>query len=78
MTLKSGSKIMVNAQHGFTPTRLKRPSRRFRRNPDRLIELPETLRIRGELRLKQEQAEQAQTDFREAIALAQSMGAKAW
>jgi tetratricopeptide (TPR) repeat protein len=47
-------------------------------NPDRLLELPETLRIRGKLRLKQGQAELAEADFREAIALAQKMGAKAW
>jgi tetratricopeptide (TPR) repeat protein len=39
---------------------------------------PETLRIRGELRLKQRQTELAEADFREAVALAQKTGAKAW
>jgi tetratricopeptide (TPR) repeat protein len=50
----------------------------LRTNPDELAYRPETLRIRGELRLKQEQTELAKADFREAIALAQSMSAKAW
>ena len=47
-------------------------------NPDELIYRPETLRLRGELRLKQGQTELAEADFREAIALARNMGAKAW
>ena len=47
-------------------------------NPDELVHRPETLRLRGELRLKQGQTELAEADFREAIALAQKMGAKAW
>src|SRR5262249_35090083 len=46
--------------------------------PDELIVRPETLRLRGELRLKQGNTELAEADFREAIALAQKMGAKAW
>jgi predicted ATPase len=50
----------------------------LRANPDALTHRPETLRIRGELRLKQGQTEPAEADFREAIALAQEMGAKAW
>ena len=47
-------------------------------NPDELVYRPETLRLRGELRLKQGQTELAEADFREAIALAQTMSAKAW
>jgi class 3 adenylate cyclase/tetratricopeptide (TPR) repeat protein len=47
-------------------------------NPGERVYLPEMLRIRGELRLKQGNAELAQTDFREAIALAQRMSAKSW
>ncbi len=39
---------------------------------------PETLRLRGELRLNQRQEEPAESDFREAIMLAQKMSAKAW
>ena len=47
-------------------------------NPEELVYRAELLRIRGELRLTQGQAELAKADFREAIALAQKMGAKAW
>jgi hypothetical protein len=47
-------------------------------NPEELYFRPETLRIRGDLRLKLGQAEPAEADFREAIALAQKMQAKAW
>src|SRR5262249_52406598 len=39
---------------------------------------PEALRVRGELRAKQGQIELAECDFRDAVALAQKMGAKAW
>jgi predicted ATPase len=45
-------------------------------NPDELVSRPETLKLRAELRLKQGQTEQAEADFREAIALARSLGAK--
>lgn len=47
-------------------------------NPDELVSRPENLRLRGELRLAQGQTELAEADFREAIALAHRMGAKAW
>jgi tetratricopeptide (TPR) repeat protein len=47
-------------------------------NPPELHTRPEILRLRGELRVKQRQIELAETDFREAIALAQRMSAKAW
>jgi class 3 adenylate cyclase/tetratricopeptide (TPR) repeat protein len=47
-------------------------------NPDEICYRPELSRIRGELRLKQGQAELAEANFHEAIALAQKMGAKAW
>src|ERR1700687_5251909 len=39
---------------------------------------PEALNTRGELRLKTGQLELAGADFRESIALAQKMSAKAW
>jgi tetratricopeptide (TPR) repeat protein len=46
-------------------------------NPDELIYRPEALRVRGELRAKQEaRTALAEADFRDAIALAQKMGAK--
>ena len=47
-------------------------------NSDELFYRPETLRLRGELRLKQGQTELAESGFREAIAPARRMGAKAW
>jgi predicted ATPase len=50
----------------------------LRLNRGELIYHPEILRLRGELRLKPGQTELAEADFREAIALAQKMSAKAW
>jgi predicted ATPase len=47
-------------------------------DPEGLLYRPEAFRIRGELRRKKGQLQLAQGDFREAVALAQSMGAKAW
>ena len=46
--------------------------------PEVLVSRPDALRLRGELRLKQGQTKLAEADFREAIALAQKIGAKAW
>jgi len=50
----------------------------LRANPDERVYRPEILRLRGELRLSLGDAELAETDYREAVALAVSMGAKAW
>ncbi|HKV53007.1 MAG TPA: hypothetical protein VJN94_00055 [Candidatus Binataceae bacterium] len=50
----------------------------LRAHPEEVVHRPETLRIRGELRLKQEQIELGEIDFREAITLAQRMSAKSW
>jgi predicted ATPase len=50
----------------------------LRANPQELFLRPETLRVRGELHLKQRDSGAAEADFREAISLAQKMGAKAW
>jgi predicted ATPase len=47
-------------------------------NPEELFYRPETLRIRGDLRLKLAKTELAEADFHDAIALAQKMPAKAW
>ena len=43
-----------------------------------LVYRPEILRVRGDLQLKQGQTRLAEADFREAIALARNMSAKAW
>jgi len=45
-------------------------------NPDEIYWRPENLRLRGTLRLTRGQTDLAAADFREAIALAQKMGAK--
>jgi tetratricopeptide (TPR) repeat protein len=47
-------------------------------NPEEAVGRPEPLRIRGELRLKQGERQLAEADFRDSIAMARSMGAKAW
>jgi tetratricopeptide (TPR) repeat protein len=47
-------------------------------NPEELVYRPNALTCRGELRLKLGQTELADADFRDAIALAQKMQAKAW
>jgi class 3 adenylate cyclase/tetratricopeptide (TPR) repeat protein len=49
----------------------------LRVNPAEVWPRPETYRVRGELRLKQGERKLAEADFREAIALAQKMSAKA-
>jgi tetratricopeptide (TPR) repeat protein len=50
----------------------------LRTYPDELSHRPETLRLRGELWLKQGHTELAEAGFRESIALAQTMSAKSW
>ncbi len=50
----------------------------FRVHPDELVYRPQALWLRGEIRLKQGDAEVAEVDFCEAIALAQSMSGKTW
>jgi tetratricopeptide (TPR) repeat protein len=47
-------------------------------NPDELACRPEILRLRGELRLKLRQTELSEADFRDSIAMARGMSAKAW
>ena len=47
-------------------------------NPEEAVDRPETLRIRGEIHLKQGILRLAQADFRDSIAMARRMGAKAW
>jgi len=47
-------------------------------NPTERYWCPETLRLRGEIRRRQDEEELAEADFRDAIALAREMSAKAW
>ncbi len=50
----------------------------LRENPEEAVFQPNILKVRAELRLKLGQSELAEADYREAIALAQKMGAKAF
>jgi len=65
-------------REGATGEALETVERALRANPEELVDEPEILRIRGELRLKQDQTELAEADFRDALALAQKIGAKSW
>jgi tetratricopeptide (TPR) repeat protein len=47
-------------------------------NPEERYWRPETLRVRGDIRRRQGEKEMAEADFRDAIALAREMSAKAW
>ena len=47
-------------------------------NPGERYWLPETLRLRGDIRRRQGEEKLAEADFRDAIALAREMSAKAW
>jgi predicted ATPase len=47
-------------------------------NPEDLVNRPQTLKVRGELRRAKGQAELAEADFRDSISLGKSMGAKWW
>jgi hypothetical protein len=47
-------------------------------NSEELVYRPDALTCRGTLRPKTGQSEQAEADFREAIALAQKMNGKSW
>jgi len=47
-------------------------------NPEELVFRPNALTCRGDLRLKVDQTQLAAADFRDAIAVAQKMQAKAW
>jgi tetratricopeptide (TPR) repeat protein len=47
-------------------------------NPEERLFWPEAFRLRGELLSRQGYNEQAEDDFRRAIALAQEMSARAW
>jgi tetratricopeptide (TPR) repeat protein len=64
--------------NGATADALETVEQAVRVNPDELSYRPESFRLLGELRSKLGQLEQAEASFRKAIALAISMGSKAW
>ena len=69
---------MALAREGAVVDAVETIEQTIQSNPPELHSRPEILRLRGELRLKQRQIELAEADFREAIALARTMSAKAW
>jgi class 3 adenylate cyclase/tetratricopeptide (TPR) repeat protein len=73
----TGALAAARAGAGAVGDALQTVEQALQANPDELVSRPENLRLRGELRLTQGQTELAEADFREAIALAQKMGAKA-
>jgi tetratricopeptide (TPR) repeat protein len=68
----------AQALEGATCEALETIEQALQANPEELVRRPEMLRVRGELQFKQGQWELAQADFRDAIALAQTMSAKSW
>jgi class 3 adenylate cyclase/tetratricopeptide (TPR) repeat protein len=78
ITYFMGALAEAQAGAGAVGDALQSVEQALQANPDELVWRPENLRLRGTLRLTQGQPELAEADFREAIALAQQMGAKAW
>jgi len=68
----------AQACEGTIVEALETVERALEANPYELVSQPETIALRGELRLKLGNAERAEADFRKAVEIAQSMGAKAW
>ena len=68
----------AQAREGAIVDALKTIDQALGANPDEPVHRSEILRVRAELWLEQGRTELAEPDFREAIALAQKMGAKAW
>ncbi|MBV8360895.1 MAG: hypothetical protein JO189_23610 [Deltaproteobacteria bacterium] len=50
----------------------------LRTDPNELAQRPEALWVRGEIRLKLGQTDMAESDYRDSVAAARSIGAKAW
>jgi predicted ATPase len=71
---------LADAQHraGAVVDALETVEQALNFNPEEGVERPETIRIRGEIRLKMGQNELAEDDFRDSIAMARGMGAKSW
>jgi class 3 adenylate cyclase/tetratricopeptide (TPR) repeat protein len=63
---------------GKVPEALATIEKALQVNPAELSWRPDTIRLRGELHWRLGHTQQAERDFREAIAVAQKIGAKAW
>jgi tetratricopeptide (TPR) repeat protein len=69
---------LAQSLDGKVPEALATIEKALQVNPDELAWRPDAIRMRGELQLRVDQADAAESDFRDAIALAQKIGAKAW
>ena len=78
MTLYLSWVAVAQLLDGKMPEALATIERALKVNPQELAWRPEAIRIRGELRRQLGQTGEAETDFHDAIALAQQIGAKAW
>jgi len=72
------SLAQAQARHRQTADALATIDNALEVNPEERYARPESLMVRGEVRLSLGDRESAEADFREAIALAQQMSAKAW
>jgi tetratricopeptide (TPR) repeat protein len=78
MTLFTSAIALAEALDGNALQALETIEKALQMNPAELSWRPEAIRIRGELRLRLHQAEAAERDFREAVALARQIGSRAW
>ena len=78
MTIFLNWLAVAQALAGKTAEALDTVERALQANPAELYVLPEALRIRGELRLRRQQTELAEADFRDSLAVARKQGAKSW
>ena len=78
MTLYLCWVAVAESLEGRLPQALETIDRALQANPGELTWRPEVIRMRGKLRCLLGQTEEAEADFRGAIALAQKISAKAW
>jgi class 3 adenylate cyclase/tetratricopeptide (TPR) repeat protein len=69
---------VAQERNGFVIDALETIGRAITISSSELAQRPETLRVRGELRLKLGQTDLAESGYREAIVLARSLSAKSW
>ena len=78
MTLFLSCTSMTQALDGKVHEALATIEKALQENPGELAWRTDAVRIRGEVQLRLHQTDAAESDFRDAIALAQQIGAKAW
>jgi tetratricopeptide (TPR) repeat protein len=78
VTLSLSYLAQAQALQGATDKAFHTIERAIEANPDEIVYRPEVLRMRGELRLRVGDREQAVQEFHQAVACAHSMGAKSF